>query len=43
MTNIICLIFGHKWDMYRGYEGWKVHDSATCKRCNAKAREVKHS
>lgn len=32
-----CFFFGHKWSMYRGFEGIKPHHTAECLKCGVKA------
>lgn len=39
--KLICKLFGHKWDRYRGFEDWKPHGRAECLRCGIKYKDIK--
>lgn len=34
--KLICKLFGHKWDMFRGFAQIHPHGQAKCKRCGVK-------
>lgn len=41
MTNLVCLIFGHRWSMYRGFEQIHPHHTSFCLRCEVPYVETK--
>lgn len=34
--NIKCKLFGHKWDMFAGYEQIRIHPNGICRNCGVK-------
>ena len=40
MKKIYCMIFGHDWDLYSGFESWnRPFKNATCKKCGKKNKD----